>query len=187
MQRVLVLLLLLPCVAFAAPGYLTDSSGIPVRSTFGDCWRTSDWTRMDAIPECDPDLFKVYAVEAPKPMLAMPIPTSIPAFIADILIEVGKELLKEGLTEGVKAAFGAMRVKAVVFKQNDLFVSHKLSADGKKLLGYVLREIPKDKAITVKTQSSAETLAVMNYLLMNGFSSVKVLTDPKFSGVELEL
>lgn len=38
--------------------YVTDGSGVVVKSGFGACWRTSSWTPQLATKECDPDLFK---------------------------------------------------------------------------------------------------------------------------------
>jgi OOP family OmpA-OmpF porin len=35
-------------------GYLTAGAQEPVRSAYGDCWRTSSWTEERASQECDP-------------------------------------------------------------------------------------------------------------------------------------
>jgi OmpA-OmpF porin, OOP family len=58
-------------------GYLTDTSGNPVRSVgAGVCVRTSDWTPARAIAECDPDLVKkpTPPKEKPKPAEKKPKP-----------------------------------------------------------------------------------------------------------------
>jgi OOP family OmpA-OmpF porin len=39
-------------------GYLIDSRGNVVKSSYGECWRTGYWTPAMAIAECDPDLVK---------------------------------------------------------------------------------------------------------------------------------
>jgi OOP family OmpA-OmpF porin len=56
--------------------YATDPRGYVVRNNFGDCWRTSAWTKELAIKECDPDLFPAQAEAAPP---ATPAPAPRPA------------------------------------------------------------------------------------------------------------
>lgn len=56
--------------------YAVDSRGYVVRNNFGDCWRTSAWTKELAIKECDPDLFPV--AEAPPPAVPAPAPRPAP-------------------------------------------------------------------------------------------------------------
>lgn len=46
--------------------YVTDSSGKIVKSGFGLCWRTSEWTPQTANKECDPELFKEEVKTTPK-------------------------------------------------------------------------------------------------------------------------
>jgi OOP family OmpA-OmpF porin len=55
--------------------YAVDSRGHVAHNNFGDCWRTSAWTKELAIKECDPDLFPEQAA-APEPA---PTPTPAPA------------------------------------------------------------------------------------------------------------
>ena len=57
--------------------YAVDSSGHVVRNNFGDCWRTSAWTKELAIKECDPHLFPAQAEAAPAPVPA-PAPAPVP-------------------------------------------------------------------------------------------------------------
>ncbi len=57
--------------------YAVDSQGYVVRNNFGDCWRTSAWTKELAIKECDPDLFPAQA-EAPPPAKPAPAPAPAP-------------------------------------------------------------------------------------------------------------
>jgi len=47
-------------------GYLTSSDGAPVRSAYGDCWRTAAWTEESASPDCDPQLALKEAPTAQK-------------------------------------------------------------------------------------------------------------------------
>lgn len=55
------------------PGYLTDSRGTIVRSGFGDCWHTSDWTpALATVVGCDGVLAKAAPVPAPAPSRAAP-------------------------------------------------------------------------------------------------------------------
>ncbi len=55
------------------PGYLTDSRGTVVRSGFGDCWHTSDWTpALATVVGCDGVLAKAVPVPAPAPSRAAP-------------------------------------------------------------------------------------------------------------------
>jgi OOP family OmpA-OmpF porin len=39
-----------------AHGYLVSETQEPVRSAYGDCWRTASWTEERASQECDPQL-----------------------------------------------------------------------------------------------------------------------------------
>jgi len=67
-------------VAYAQPGYLTDSSGKIWRNSYGECWKSGMWTPAMAIAECDPDLIKkpepakvvVEAAPAPAPVAVGP-------------------------------------------------------------------------------------------------------------------
>lgn len=56
--------------------YVVDSSGHIVYNNFGECWRTSAWTKELAIKECDPHLFPAQAAAAPAPT---PAPAPAPA------------------------------------------------------------------------------------------------------------
>jgi OOP family OmpA-OmpF porin len=101
--------------------YVEDARGIIVRSTFGQCWRTSFWTEADAVTGCDgvlvPPVVKTIApafVAKPEPMPApavalAPAPIVKPApapvekpvavaekvnFAGDALFDSGKSILK---------------------------------------------------------------------------------------------
>ena len=56
------------------PGYLVDTRDAVVKSGFGLCWHTTDWTPAMAIAECDPDFVKKEAPPAPKAEEAKPVP-----------------------------------------------------------------------------------------------------------------
>jgi len=44
--------------------YLTSGYGEPVRSAYGQCFRTGDWNEARAVQECDPQLFTMsYSME----------------------------------------------------------------------------------------------------------------------------
>ncbi len=50
------------------PAYLTDSSGIVVRSSQGECWRTGSWSpALATVVGCDGVLAKAIPVPAPAP------------------------------------------------------------------------------------------------------------------------
>jgi OOP family OmpA-OmpF porin len=55
-----------------AHGYLVSGTQEPVRSAYGDCWRTASWTEESATPECDPQL----AVKETSKTPLMPAPTA---------------------------------------------------------------------------------------------------------------
>lgn len=63
--------------------YVTDSDGAVVKTRFGLCVRTSQWSVETAIKECDPDLFpeKVAVTPPPeeKPVTPVPPPVVPPA------------------------------------------------------------------------------------------------------------
>ena len=57
-----------PASARGHPGYLTDTNGIVVRSTRGDCWQTGSWTpELATVIGCDGVLAKAMPVPAPAP------------------------------------------------------------------------------------------------------------------------
>jgi len=97
------LLCLLPAAPAAqahSEGYLYDSWGSIVRTGYGGCVRTAEWTAGNAVRECDPDLFKTAAAPA-SPATATPVaaPVSKPAALklelsADALFELNKAELK---------------------------------------------------------------------------------------------
>src|ERR1700752_2814857 len=53
-------------------GYLTSGDGTPVRSAYGDCWRTAAWTGDRTSQECDSQL----AVKETPKLPLMPAPTA---------------------------------------------------------------------------------------------------------------
>jgi OOP family OmpA-OmpF porin len=71
-------------------GYLVDTRGAVVKSPFGMCWRTSQWSPALAIAECDPDLVPKPAPKpapaapaaAPRPAAPAPAPAAKPAAAA---------------------------------------------------------------------------------------------------------
>jgi len=66
-------------------GYLTSSDGAPVRSAYGDCWRTVAWTEESASQECDPQLA---AKEAPKsPLMPAATPPTRLSFATEVLFD----------------------------------------------------------------------------------------------------
>ncbi len=57
-----------PISARGNPGYLTDTNGIVVRSSRGDCWHTGSWTpELATVVGCDGVLAKAVPVPAPAP------------------------------------------------------------------------------------------------------------------------
>lgn len=57
-----------PASALGNPGYLTDSNGIVVRGSQGECWRTSNWSpNLATVVGCDGVLAKAVPVPAPAP------------------------------------------------------------------------------------------------------------------------
>jgi OOP family OmpA-OmpF porin len=66
-------------------GYLTAGDGTPVRSAYGDCWRTAAWTENDASQECDPQLAVKETPKAPL-MPAPPAPKRL-SFATEVLFD----------------------------------------------------------------------------------------------------
>ncbi len=57
-----------PVSARGNPGYLTDTNGLVVRSSRGDCWRTGSWTpELATVVGCDGVLARAVPVPAPAP------------------------------------------------------------------------------------------------------------------------
>lgn len=62
-----------PIATQAQPeGYAADSAKSVVHNAFGECWRTSSWSKDKAVEACDPDL--VAKAEEPAPVVAAPEP-----------------------------------------------------------------------------------------------------------------
>jgi OOP family OmpA-OmpF porin len=64
------LLLSMPASASELEGYAVDSSKSVVRSNFGECWRTSSWSKDSANAECDPN--QVATAPEPAPVVVEP-------------------------------------------------------------------------------------------------------------------
>ncbi|HZW13905.1 MAG TPA: OmpA family protein [Noviherbaspirillum sp.] len=58
--------------------YLQDGRGVISRTPFGLCWRTGDWTPVDAVPGCDGELAPPVA-KATAPAIVTPAPAPAPA------------------------------------------------------------------------------------------------------------
>lgn len=67
--------------AARAEGAYISAGGQPVRSAYGECWRTGAWTSQAATGECDPQLVAAPAapaiVQAPAPAQAAEAPASV--------------------------------------------------------------------------------------------------------------
>jgi OOP family OmpA-OmpF porin len=61
------LVMAIPTLASALPGYLTDSQGVIVRNNFGECWHTSQWTPELAVVGCDGKIAEPVAMAEPAP------------------------------------------------------------------------------------------------------------------------
>lgn len=65
-----------PAMARGNPGYLTDSSGMVVRGSQGECWRTGSWSPgLATVVGCDGVLARATPVPAPAPS---PTPVPLP-------------------------------------------------------------------------------------------------------------
>lgn len=62
----------------AKSSYLQDSRGVIVRSPFGLCWRTGNWTPADAVTGCDGELAPPIA-KPTAPAIAPPASAAAPA------------------------------------------------------------------------------------------------------------
>lgn len=62
-------------------GYVYDTRAMVVRDSFGNCVRTTRWSAENAVPECDPDLFKKAAapVVVAAPASDQPVAKAAPA------------------------------------------------------------------------------------------------------------
>ncbi|MDZ4202796.1 MAG: OmpA family protein [Gallionella sp.] len=71
-------------------GYLYDSNGNIVRNSFGECWRTAEWAKDNAVVECDPALFK----KGEPPVAEKKSEALAVALRADESFDLGKAELK---------------------------------------------------------------------------------------------
>ncbi|WP_269533430.1 OmpA family protein [Chitinimonas sp. BJYL2] len=112
-------------------GYATDTRNPVVRNNFGECWRTSSWTKEKAIEECDAALVPKAAPAAAPAAPAAPAeaPKAAP---------VTKQVKMETLTLNAAALF-------------DLNKS-TLKDEGKQALGSVAAVLLERKYDTSKTR-----------------------------------
>lgn len=81
-------------------GYTYDSRGVIARDNYGNCVRTAEWAKENAVKECDPALFPepVAApapVPAPPPVVVAPAPVPVKIDLsADNSFDTGKSALK---------------------------------------------------------------------------------------------
>lgn len=90
--------------------YAVDSRGYVVRNNYGDCWRTSSWTKELAIKECDPDLFPAQA-EAPPPATPAPAPRPAPQRVEKSMSLDATALFgfdKDGLSDSGRVALDGL-------------------------------------------------------------------------------
>jgi OOP family OmpA-OmpF porin len=94
-----------PVQAAGAAGYLTDSSGNPVRSYSGDCWHSGFWQPGSRFADCEPAPAPVVETPAPKieapapvaetPPAPAPVPQNIPFRLSmDALFDFDKATLR---------------------------------------------------------------------------------------------
>ena len=144
MKKLLVLAIavaLIPATVLAADsvnqGYVVDSRNEIVKSGFGLCWHTSEWTPARAVEGCDPTN-KPVAVVTPAPAAAPAVMAAAPAtastsqkvsFSGDALFAFDKSVLKpEGKTmlDGLVTQLnGATYDTIVVTGHTDRFGSEK--------------------------------------------------------------
>ena len=60
----------------SSPGYWYSSNGTLIHNSYGECWRTSQWSKDNAIRACDPQLFPEKVADKPKPP-AQPAPPRV--------------------------------------------------------------------------------------------------------------
>ena len=120
--------------AQAESGYATDSSGAPIKSGNGLCWRTGYWTPSMATAECDPELApkpKAVAPVAAKPAAPAPAPaaTRSLSISSDGLFAFGKATLqpkgKAKLDEVVRQLQGHTFDQILVVGHTDRLGSQK--------------------------------------------------------------
>jgi len=105
--------------------YAQDSSGNVIRSEFGLCWRTGEWTDSNAITGCDGQLapplaLKVTAPEVPGSL--SPVPVTVPAVVAASPCDTSITLSNEQTFEFNKAELtpaAKQHIKGVVVSRLD--------------------------------------------------------------------
>lgn len=169
-----VLLAALSGMATAHEGYLTDSSGAPVRNGSGQCWRTGSWTPAMAIKECDPELVKVEPA-AQKPE-AVAVVAVVPMPVA---VQGPAKPMFEKVSMQAETLFD--------FDRAELRDSAKAKLD--ELVG-MMRQYPEVEAILVtghtdrlgakaynQKLSEWRAKAVMSYLVSHGIAAGRIQTQ----------
>ncbi|BBE50788.1 Outer membrane protein P5 [Ferriphaselus amnicola] len=80
-------------------GYAYDERGVIARDGYGNCVRTAEWAKENAVKECDPALFPAPVAVKPAPVVVAPAPAPAPMPVkielsADNSFDTGKSTLK---------------------------------------------------------------------------------------------
>jgi|LauGreDrversion4_2_1035121.scaffolds.fasta_scaffold78201_3 OOP family OmpA-OmpF porin len=101
-----------------ADGYWTDAQGQAIRSTDGECIKSSFWTELPRVPGCQ--VIPVVAPSPPPPVVKTAKPARI-VLLPDPTGKVGAVVVREGKSElllnqayaGVQAALGSELVRSM--------------------------------------------------------------------------
>lgn len=85
--------------------YALDSAGVIVKDSFGKCWRTSSWTREQALRQCDPGLFPEPVAVAPPAPQPAPVAAEPPAPPPPVVAAV-VDSDRDGVPDGADACPG---------------------------------------------------------------------------------
>lgn len=155
-------------------GYLSDTRGNVVKTSYGQCWRTGYWTPAMATSECDADLVK----KAAAPVAAAPAPVP-----AAPMAPIGPE----------KAAIEKVTLQAETLFDYDKAV---VRADGKKTLDdkvvSPMKQYPQVEVVLVtghadrigsdkynQSLSQRRADAVKAYLVEQGVETKRIETTAK--------
>ena len=157
----------------ANAAYLGDGRGRLVTDSFGECMRTSSWTRELALPACDPDVFpgKAAQTEPAPPPEPKPAPIVKPMAQPETVVEQ-VTLSSDTLFDAGQADLrpqGKGELDALIAKLN----SEKLSVGRITVTGHTDSTGAKTANQTLSLRR-AET--VKAYLIQKGFDPERIVT-----------
>jgi len=164
-------------------GYTYDSRGVIARDNYGNCVRTAEWAKENAVKECDPALFPAPAAPAPAPVVApapAPVPVPAPVVVPAPAPAPKPVPVRVDLSADETFAFGKSELSDGGKATLDKFASDLRGVDYDKITVIGHTDRLGSKALNEKL-SAARATAVKQHLVGQGVAADKIETMGKSS------